>query len=449
MQLREKKVIVVGLGRSGVAAAKLCLAEGAKVVGTDSCPLESLSESARSLRMNFVCGGHALDFKAADLIVVSPGVPNLPQLDEAAAAGIEVIGELELGYRFVSSACAAIGGTNGKSTTTALVGHLLTVAGHRTFVGGNFGAPLCEAVGQKWDSIVVEVSSFQLERAPTFRPHVSVLLNITEDHLDRYAGFTDYADAKGNAFVNQIPEDAAIVPFGDDLCERQARRGRGELIRIAVDGQPNAQRADYVAGSGFVQKRGSMRHQLPASLKGLHNGFNAAAAIAVGRFAGLSHGTMFSGLQTFAGLPHRNEYIGETDGVRFYDDSKGTNVRASTAAVLGVSERKVVLIAGGRDKGGSYEPLVEALRQRGRAVVVIGEAADRIEQAVGGVLPCRREATMGAAVSRAFELARSGDAVLLSPACSSFDMFASYGERGDAFRQAAGELGVALSRGRS
>ncbi len=445
MRLRGKQVIVVGMGRSGVAAAKLCIERGAHVTVTDTRPRESLSAAVRDLNVTFACGGHALDFKAADLVVVSPGVPPLPQLEEAAATGVEVIGELELASRFVSPACLAIGGTNGKSTTTALLGHLLTGAGHCTFVGGNFGAPLSEAVGLEWDSIVVEVSSFQLERAPTFRPHVSVLLNITEDHLDRYDDFAQYADAKGNAFVNQTPDDLAIVPFGDALCERQARRGRADLVEIALDGQPGAAEAPYVAGSGWVQKTGSARHQLSPSLQGPHNGFNAAAAIAVARFVGVAQGAMVSGLQTFKGLPHRTEYVGEADGIRFYDDSKGTNVRAAVAAVLGVSEPKVVLIAGGRDKGGSYEALVEALRQRGRAVVLIGEAAERIEAALGDALPCRREATMEAAVSAAFDLADSGDAVLLSPACSSFDMFSTYGERGDAFQAAARALGARKS----
>jgi UDP-N-acetylmuramoylalanine--D-glutamate ligase len=257
---------------------------------------------------------------------------------------------------------------------------------------------------------------------------VSVLLNVTEDHLDRYPSFSAYADAKGNAFANQTGDDVAIVPFGDVVCEEQARRGRGSLVSFGAAG-------DYAVEEGeVVEARSGERFDLArARLHGAHNHANAAAAIAAVRALDVEAPLVRSGLESFQPLPHRMALCGEVRGVRFYDDSKGTNVGAAVTALLGLSESKGVLIAGGRDKHGSYAPLVEALRARGRAAVLLGEAAPRIFDAIGGALPVEHATDMADAVQRAFRLARAGDAVLLSPACSSFDMFKSYAERGDRF----------------
>ena len=436
MDVSGQRVIVVGLGKSGAAAARLCRDRGATVIGTDRAPLERLSAEAVALGIELLVGGHeAVRFTEADLVVVSPGVPAFPALELAERAGVEVIGELELACRFITAPVLAVGGTNGKSTTTTLVGELLKAAGSRVFVGGNLGEPAASAVGRAFDQVVLEVSSFQLERAPLFRPRVSVLLNVTEDHLDRYASFELYAEAKGNAFVNQEPGDVAVIPFGDDECEKQARRGRGDRVTFGTAG-------DYAVDEGAVfEARSGERFALEqAKLFGTHNHTNAAAAIAAVRALDIPAASVNEGLRRFEPLPHRMAFAGELAGVRFYDDSKGTNVGASVTALLGLSEPRGVLIAGGRDKQGSYEPLVAALRERGRAAVVLGEAANLIHAAIDGAVPVEFATDMNDAVRRAFRLAERGDAVLLSPACSSFDMFKSYADRGDRFVEAVERL---------
>ncbi len=435
MELRGKQVIVVGLGKSGVAAARLCRDRGARVVGTDSAQLGELSPEARGLDIEVRAGGHAgVAFEKAEVVVVSPGVPDLPEFERAAQAGALVIGELELACRFLTAPIVAIGGTNGKSTTTKLLGEILALADKRVFVGGNYGTPAAEAVDKEWDAVVLEVSSFQLERAPEFHPKVSVLLNVSEDHLDRYPSFVAYAEAKGNAFVNQVMGDVALVPFGDAICEEQAMRGEGDLLTFGG--------GDYAVEEGFVTERksGEEFDLGVARLHGRHNHDNAAAAIAAARALSVNADAIRRALAQFEPLPHRMALVGELQGVRFYDDSKGTNVGAAVTALRGMSEARGVLIAGGRDKHGTYAPLVEALRERGRAVVLIGEAAARIAAAVEGALPVEHAGSMDDAVRRAFRFAQPGDAVLLSPACSSFDMFKGYADRGDHFRRAVAEL---------
>lgn len=436
MEITGKRVIVVGLGQSGIAAARLCAARGAHVVAADAAPLERLHAAVRELDAEVVTGGYeGVRFEGADLIVVSPGVPAFPALGAAEAAGVEVVGELELAWRCLDAPLSLVGGTNGKSTTTTLLGHLVAASGARTFVGGNLGTPLSEAVGGGWDALVVEASSFQLERAPTLRPRVGVLLNISEDHLDRYPDLAAYARAKGNAFINQTPEDIAVICAGDRLCAEQAARGRGRVVSFGPGG-------DYsVDGREVVEHAGGERFSLEgADLHGRHNLDDAAAAIAAARVLGVSRQAISDGLSRFRALPHRMALAGVVDRITFYDDSKGTNVGAAVTALSGLTEPRGVLIAGGRDKLGSYEPLVAALEDKGRALVVIGEAADRIAAALGDRLPVERADSMRAAVECAYRLARPGDAVLLSPACSSLDMFKSYAERGSSFVKAVGEL---------
>ncbi len=439
MDLSGKKVIVVGLGKSGVAAARFCLARGAKVTGTDTSPASKLSEEARALPMQLVAGGHAgVDFTGADLIVVSPGVPPLAELDRATQAGVEVIGELDLAARFCSSPMIAVGGTNGKSTVTTLLAAMLAQKFPRVFSGGNLGQPLAEAVEKSWDALVVEVSSFQLERAPKFHPTVSILLNITEDHLDRYPNFQAYADAKGNAFVLQDSNDFAVIPANDERCASQAKRGKAAILTFGENG-------DYQAkGRSILETKTGTSFSFETSrLFGLHNAYNIAACIAAARAFGVDAPSIERALSIYVPLAHRMAFVGDVNGVRFYDDSKGTNVGASVTALLGLAETKGVLIAGGRDKLGDYAPLVDALRTKGRALVVIGEAADRISQAAAGVVPISRAPTLEGAVNVAMNYAKPGDAVLLSPACSSFDMFSGYAERGDKFVAAVRQLSAA------
>ncbi|MBV9948929.1 MAG: UDP-N-acetylmuramoyl-L-alanine--D-glutamate ligase, partial [Myxococcales bacterium] len=329
----------------------------------------------------------------------------------------------------------AVGGTNGKSTTTSLVGAILAAAGRRVFVGGNLGDPLAERADDRFDALVLEVSSFQMERVDRFRPHVAALLNVTDDHLDRYPSLAEYARAKGNAFVRQTQDDWAVVPFGDPLPAREALRGQGRLLTFGAGG------ALDVTPSAIVDRRSGERYdRAPIALHGEHNAWNVAAAIACVRPFGVAPDDVRRTLAVFRGLPHRTVLVADVGGVHFYDDSKGTNVGAAVTALEGLREPKAVLIAGGRDKGGAYAPLVEALARRGRAAVLIGEAAAAIERAVAGRVPVRRAQSMDEAVQAAASLARPGDAVLLSPACSSFDMFRDYKHRGDEFVRAVHAL---------
>jgi UDP-N-acetylmuramoylalanine--D-glutamate ligase len=383
-------------------------------------------------------GGHAAaGLLEADLVVVSPGVPTFPELAGAEAKGVPVIGEVELAVRALRhpAPIVAVGGTNGKSTTTSLLGEILEVAGVRSFVGGNLGEPLSAHTDEAWQAIVLEVSSFQMERAPTFHPRVAILLNVTDDHLDRYADIEHYAAAKGNAFASQGPGDLAIIPIGDARCERQARRGRGRVATFGPGGT-----LDVTADSLTDQRSGDVWARSGLTLSGDHNAMNAAAAILAARELGVSVDVIRRALASFRGLPHRMALVRDLAGVRYFDDSKGTNVGAAVTALRGLREARAVLIAGGRDKGGSYEPLAEALREKGRAVVAIGEARAAIVRAVQGVVPVHEASTLEDAVVLSQRLARPGDAVLLSPACSSYDMFTDYKHRGDAFVRAVQAL---------
>lgn len=440
---RGRTVLVVGLGTSGQAAARLLLAAGACVWVTDRAERAALSAPALALEVEGVrlfLGGHEdVPWGEVELVVVSPGVPSFPALQKAEAAGVEVIGELELAFRFVDAPVLAVGGTNGKSTATTLLGHMVEASGQSAFIGGNLGEPACSAPGRGKEAIVWEVSSFQMERVRLFRPRVAVLLNITEDHLDRYPDFAAYAAAKGNCFAAQTEDDIAVVPAGDVRCLEQAARGRGRLVTFGAGG-------DYaVLGRAVVEMASGERFDLDgADLHGKHNLTNAAAAIAAARAFGVSPAAVREGLARFRALPHRMALAGKLGGVTFYDDSKATNVGAAVTALLGLSEPRGVLVAGGRDKLGSYDDLVAALVEKGRGAVLLGEAAERLRSAIGTRVPVELTQTMEEAVFQAFRMAQPGDAVLLSPACSSYDMFKNYSERGDRFTQAVGRLSQVL-----
>jgi UDP-N-acetylmuramoylalanine--D-glutamate ligase len=472
MLLDGRKVLVVGAGRSGVAAARLCAARGARVTLTDARPDGELGDLAKALPgVRLELGGHrAGSFTGADLLVLSPGVP--PTIAEVAAAkqhGVAITGEAELASRFIKAPIVAITGTNGKSTVTSLCGEIARASGRATFVGGNLGTPLSEAVGTDaalpQGIVVAELSSFQLETCDTLHPRAAVLLNITPDHLDRYPTMTAYADAKLRLVRNLGAGDVFVMNEDDPGCLEAYRRHVGgwlPLLTYSTVGRPKHRFSQSVGDGvveldlgGFVDGESLvLRVPGPAAavleeryprddlhIVGRHNLGNALAAYLAMRGAGLvAADHVRAGARGFQPLPHRMQLVGEHRGVRFYDDSKGTNVAAVVASIDGFP-RPFILVAGGRDKGGSYAPLREALsRNHARGVVVIGEAAEKIAAAVEGVAPIHRAPSMQDAVRIAASLASDGDAVVLSPACSSYDMFKDYTHRGRAFREAVGAL---------
>ncbi len=447
MEFAGKNVVVIGAGASGLAAVRLLLREGARVVLNDHRDRAGLGEAAAQAEAagaELALGGHdASIFDGADLVVVSPGVPPLAALDELEAQGVEVIGELELASRFLDATMIAITGTNGKSTVTTLVGEMMRRTGRPTFVGGNLGRPLCEAVGTdggaKGGVLVVEVSSFQLERVRYFAPDVAVLLNVTPDHLDRYPSFEAYGQAKANVFNAQREGMHAVIPAGDRLCAGLAASARSRMHTFGgADGEVrviDGVICDALGGLALP------RSELP--LAGRHNEDNACAAALAARLAGADADAIAGALREAVGLAHRAVIVRQLHGVTYVDDSKATNVGATVAALDGLAgaDRRAVLILGGVDKGGSYAPVVERMERVGRAVVLIGQSASLIAQAFDrSSVHLERATTMEDAVGKARALAQRGDLVLLAPACSSFDMFESYAHRGDVFQDAVRAL---------
>lgn len=447
MELSGKKTMVVGLGKSGLAVVRFLSGRGADVQVNDQRDAAELAEAAAEasrLGAELVLGGHPeAAFQGLDLIVVSPGVPRLAVLDEAEAKGTPVISEIELATRFIDAPIVAVTGTNGKSTVTTLIGEMCRTLSRPVFVGGNLGQPMIEAVGSPAASeaglVIVELSSFQLERVAEMKAHVAVLLNISPDHLDRYPSLDEYAAAKGRIFERQQAEDFAIVPADAPELRELAVGGGTVLLFGGRQGEVRVvDEAVADSESGLWVPLSDVR------LRGSHNIANACAAALAARLVGVHAHDIASVLRSFGGLAHRMQHVATLGGVEYIDDSKATNVGAAAAALDGLKHApgKIVLIAGGVDKGGSYEPLCQRMTERGRAVVVLGEAAPLIERALAGSgLEVRQVASMDEAVRHASAVAQAGDTVLLAPACSSFDMFRSYAERGDVFQSAVCTLG--------
>jgi UDP-N-acetylmuramoylalanine--D-glutamate ligase len=430
----------------------LLVQRGAQVTvndARDEAALGDRAAQARALGVTLDLGGHdGSRLSQNDLIVVSPGVPPLAALDEAERNGVRIVSEIELASWFVRGKVVGITGTNGKSTVTTLVGEMCKATGKPTFVGGNLGTPLVDVVGtpaaEEGGYLVVELSSFQLERVERFRANVAVLLNVTDDHLDRYPDFAAYAAAKGRIFVGQTRADFAVAPAADELCSAMARASAGSVLLFG--GQNGEVRRD---GAKLIDTVSGL--SVPVAelgIQGEHNVDNAAASALAARLAGVERTHIESVLRAFKGLPHRMQHVAQLGGIDFFDDSKATNVGASVAAIIGLGRqnRRVVLIAGGKDKGGSYAPLREVMEQHGSGLILIGEATPLIEAAFDGApFPVQRAASMADAVQRARALAKPGEAVLLAPACASFDMFRSYAHRGDVFRDDV--LALAKSEG--
>jgi UDP-N-acetylmuramoylalanine--D-glutamate ligase len=440
VQLRGRTAIVVGTGVSGLAAARLLGARGATVALYDDAPRERLRPEVDALEAGgtrVLAGGSFPEAAGYDLAVVSPGVPEeAPVLRALQAAGVERIAEVELAYRLLAAPVLAVTGTNGKTTTVELLGRMLADAGQSVFVGGNVGTPLSDAVGGEWDAVVAEVSSFQLENVHTFRPRVAVLLNLSDDHLDRHPDRSSYAAAKARLFANQGPGDAAVVNADDPVAWGLKRPGGGVLL-------PYSSRRMLPVGAwlegdeGVVLLPGRDGVRFPAGalrLPGEHNRGNALAACLAAAWVGVDPAAAWRSAQRLDGLGHRLERFLEWRGVQFVDDSKATNVGAAVSALQAVPA-PVVWVAGGVDKGGAYGPLAPMLRAVAREVVLVGAAAEQMAEALRGAAPIRVAEDWAAGVADAVSAARPGDTVLLSPACSSFDCFSGYAERGAEFQR--------------
>lgn len=447
MDLDGRRVLVVGLARTGLATARFLGAKGSIVSTTEVRPREEMGEVIQDLdgldvRMEW--GGHQTEtFLKQDLIVVSPGVDlNIEPIQKALKKGIQVISEVELAYRFISIPIIAVTGTNGKTTTTLLIGEMLKGEGKKVGVGGNVGEPLILFAegGGRWEILVVEVSSFQLEAIEDFRPRFSVLLNITEDHLDRYSRYDDYIEAKARIFLNQTSEDVAIVNKDDPIVMRLAEHVKAKKFLFSL--KERLDQGTFSDEQMIIFRLGTKEEDYPlanASLKGIHNVENMMAALTTARIYGCSKNAIETVLARFEGLEHRLEFVREIGGVRYYNDSKGTNVGSVIKSLQSFSE-PVILIAGGKDKNGDLNPLREWIQRRVKRLILIGEAKERMSRELGGLTDTAMAETLKEAVHLAYQSAKRGEVVLLSPACSSFDMFKDYKERGRVFKEAVRRL---------
>jgi UDP-N-acetylmuramoylalanine--D-glutamate ligase len=442
MDLKNKRVLVVGLGKSGVASALFLKARGARVTVSDAKPQDQLKEEIPLLLDHGIAvetGGHGeRTFRGQDLIVVSPGVPvDAPPLVQARALGEAVIGEIELAARFISGPIVALTGSNGKTTTTTLAGEIAAAGGHRTVVGGNIGTPAISLVeGTTAETVtVLEISSFQLETIQTFRPRVAVVLNITPDHLDRHGSFQAYVDAKARIFENQTAQDFAVLNADDPTCVEMAPRTRAQVFWFSRKKEV-AQGADVSDGRILFRDSAGQQEIMLVSeipLKGAHNVENVLAAVCVGRLLRCEPAHIRDAVRNFKAVEHRIEYVATVRGVEYYNDSKATNVDATIKA-LESFPNNIHLILGGKDKGSDYTVLNDLLRQRVKQVYTIGAAAAKIESQIKGA-PVIHAETLENAVKRAAASAQPGDVVLLAPACASFDQFQNYQHRGRVFKQ--------------
>jgi len=441
-------VLVVGLGRSGVASALFLQARGARVTVSDAKPQDQLSQEIPVLLDHGIAvetGGHGeRTFRGQDLIVVSPGVPvDSPSLVQARALGEPVIGEIELASQFLPKNIVAITGSNGKTTTTTLAGEIISAGGFPVVVGGNIGTPAISLVDRaKADAVVVlEVSSFQLETVQTFRPRVAVVLNVTPDHLDRHRTFAAYTDAKARIFENQQTNDYAVLNADDPTCAELANRSRAQVFWFSR--KKEVQQGAYLRDGRLLFRDAKQQHEIMQAseipLKGAHNVENAMAAICVGALMGCEAERIRAAVQNFKAVEHRLQFVATIRGVEYYNDSKATNVDATIKA-LESFPANVHLILGGKDKDSDYSLLNDLLQKRVKRVYTIGSAAEKIESQVGTVVEIDRSGTLEAALRHAAAIAQSGDVVLLAPACASFDQFQNYEHRGRVFKEVVASL---------
>ncbi|MBC7796344.1 MAG: UDP-N-acetylmuramoyl-L-alanine--D-glutamate ligase [Pyrinomonadaceae bacterium] len=446
MELTGKKTLVLGAGKSGVSSARFLASRGAIVALHDKKPQTDWSDDARSLKTEKVglidgdLPSWLLD--QIELVVISPGVPtnSIPARYVERKDG-EVIGEIELASRFLKGRIVGITGSNGKTTTTTLIHELLKNGDIKTQVGGNIGTPLIDLVetsdAETWT--VIELSSFQLETIKEFRPNVAIALNVTPNHLDRYNFFSDYAAAKYRIFANQTIEDVAILNADDEITASWANELQSNVVLFSASKELEEglflRGRDLVCRANGKEKVLTTRHEI--AIRGLHNVENVLAAMAAGLACGVSPDSMRSTVANFKGVEHRLEFVAEIDGVKFYNDSKATSVDATLKALQALAEErgKVILILGGKGKNAPYSPLSNLIKNHVRKLILIGEDAPNIENLLASFADIEKADSMQDAVKQAFRVAENGDSVLLAPACASFDMFRSYEERGEIFKE--------------
>ena len=443
INLSGKKVLVVGLGRSGEAAALFLRKRGALVRLTEAAEGPELKKNKKVLEASGIeveLGRHSEKFvSSVDLVVTSPGVASeaLP-LSSAIKKKVPVWSEMELAYRFCPVPIIGVTGTNGKSTAVTLLFDVLKAAGKKVVLAGNIGTPFISIVEELSgkDAVVLEVSSFQLERIEKFRPKIAVLLNVTEDHLDRYPSFESYLAAKARLFENQDPGDTAVINYDDLICRKIARKIRAQVFYYS---RRNPAGKFFTNGKAVFLPDGKTLLELPENrLWGGHNHENMAAVCSAAHLLGIGPDAMVEGIRNFRPLGHRLELVAEYGGIRYIDDSKATNVDSTLRALQSFPKQKkrLILILGGKDKGGSYLPLKPEIIEKVKALILLGEAAERIATELRGLCVIQKMKSLPECVRSAKSLAATGDVVLLSPACSSFDMFKSYDERGNIFKKA-------------
>ena len=447
IDLRGKRVLVVGLAKTGVATALFCAERGARVTATEENPEAKVADAAAKLRaagVTLELGGHKAEtFLQQDLIVPSPGVPyGMPLVAAARDKGIAVWSEVELAWRFLRGKLVGITGSNGKTTTTALTGHLFEIAGVPTIVAGNIGTPLISRADTSSDltMTVAELSSFQLENIAAFRPNIGALLNLTPDHLDRHASLEEYGRAKARLFENQTADDFAIVNAEDRALRPYVPR-TPQVYWFSR--QHPVEQGAYVRGEQIVFRRGGkemiLLQRSDIGLRGDHNVENVLAAASAAYLAGADPDAIAEGVRSFAGVEHRLEFVAEINGVKFFNDSKATNVDATLKAIDAFPGR-LLIILGGKDKGGDFTLLAGPLSKRKSVALLIGAATEKIESQLHGAVETLAVQTIDRAVRTAFERAQPGDTVLLAPACASFDQFTGFDHRGRVFKQLVRDL---------
>jgi UDP-N-acetylmuramoylalanine--D-glutamate ligase len=447
MNLTGKKIVVIGMGKTGIATARFLGKQGAKVIVTDEQPIDQWGNEFEQIAKEKwleIGDYNTRVLTGACIVVPSPGVP--PQnalLVEALKKNIPVISEIEIAYRFLKGPIIAVTGTNGKTTTTTLLGEILKSSGKKVFVGGNIGNPLieCAETAQQDDFVAAEISSFQLQWIERFRPFIAVLLNITSDHVNYHGSFAEYRRIKKRVFANQTKQDFAILNAADPEQKDIAPIINAQVMKFSS--KRVLQKGIFIKKNNIVfRMTGADEEQYPLSMiniPGLHNVENVMAAIMAARLCGCGQEDIIKAVSAFRGLPHRIEFVSEKNSVKFYDDSKGTNV-GSVLRALDTFTHPVILLMGGRDKDGDFESLRPLLKTKAKKLILFGEARERIASLIGEDLPVFKETRLREAVESAYQDAQPGDVVLLSPGCASFDEFANYKERGNFFKDVVRNL---------